>query len=386
MALKKIEIKRGIFPDSKPQPGQELSSQREFTFFAKPRWKKLTEYEKLLLYAQPNPDWIPGGLDWGDWPQRFPGGRDVWGNYFTELRCQDWYAFRDPAKRWQFVYVSEKGDEWRVLRRRLAAYADLELWRSIAPWWRDEILGRVWGAFLHHEYGVFNTLSSVARDALSDVIRTAVSTAAFDKLDNAQMIQMEKLFLAKLMPEGFNADIEHAKNFWLTSPLYAPALNLIEEVWSEVPDHCEVLFAMFMIHDPLYGVCVRNEFMEKTCGIFGDTLTHLFLPDMDRAFRVARDWNFDLFHNILGNDPEFGTYNKKIMQVWLDRWLPKTCEAVRAFQEIYDRRETKAALEHAPLEKITPRLHRVIAKWHDAYIQPLGLKVDIDAVKKLMGV
>jgi hypothetical protein len=225
MALKKVEIKRGIFPDAKPQPGQELSSQREFTFFAKPRWKKLTEYEKLLLYAQPNPDWIPGGLDWGDWPQRFPGGRDVWGNYFTELRCQDWYAFRDPAKRWQFVYVSEKGDEWRVLRRRLAAYADLELWRGIAPWWRDEILSRVWGAFLHHEYGVFNTLSSVARDALSDVIRTAVSTAAFDKLDNAQMIQMEKLFLAKLMPEGFNADIEHAKNFWLTSPLYAAAFG-----------------------------------------------------------------------------------------------------------------------------------------------------------------
>ena len=143
---------------------------------------------------------------------------------------------------------------------------------------------------------------------------------------------------------------------------------------------------MFMIHDPLYGVGVRNEFMERTCGIFGDTLTHLFLPDMDRAFRVARDWNFDLFHNILGDDPEFGAYNRKIMQVWLDRWLPKTCEAVRAFQGIYDLRETKTVLEQAPLEKITPRLQRLISKWHETYIQPLGLRVDVDAIKQLMGV
>ena len=45
----------------------------------------------------PNPDWIAGGLDWGDWTQKFHGGRPSWGNESTELRTTDWYRHRDPV-------------------------------------------------------------------------------------------------------------------------------------------------------------------------------------------------------------------------------------------------------------------------------------------------
>jgi hypothetical protein len=73
------------------------------------------------------------------------------------------------------------------------------------------------------------------------------------------------------------------------------------------------------------------------------------------------------------------------MQVWLDRWLSKTCEAVRAFAGIYDLHETKTALESAPLEKIADRVQRLAERWHETYIKPLGLKLDIDLLKSLMG-
>ena len=76
-----------------PEP---IDTQRRMNYFVTPRGKRLSEYEILSLYTQPNPDWIAGGLDWGDWTQKFHGGRPSWGNESTELRTTDWYRHRDP--------------------------------------------------------------------------------------------------------------------------------------------------------------------------------------------------------------------------------------------------------------------------------------------------
>ncbi len=85
---------------AKAIPDHALDTQRKYTYFIQPRWKRLSEYEQLSIYAQPNPDWIAGGLDWGDWTQKFHGGRPSWGNESTELRTGDWFRHRDPARRW----------------------------------------------------------------------------------------------------------------------------------------------------------------------------------------------------------------------------------------------------------------------------------------------
>ncbi|MEW5704498.1 MAG: methane monooxygenase [Pseudomonadota bacterium] len=382
MAIKKTKTHRGIFPNTEPQGSEPLSENREFCFFAKPRWKKLTEYEKLILYAQPNPDWIPGGLDWGDTPARFSGGRDTWGNYFTEMRCQDWYAFRDPHRRWQYPYVSEKADEWRNLQRRLGAYADMREWERMNPWWRDEVVGKIWAAFLHHEYGVFNAMSSVCRDVLSDIIRAATCTGAFDLLDNSQMIHMQRLFLSKIFPDTFKADIDLGKDVWRSSEIYAPTIGLVDELWDKTSDHCEILFALFMVHLPLFGRVVRNEFVERYAGFFGDTLIGLFVPDMNRAQRVARDWNFDLFHNVFFGDPEFGPMNQKIMQLWLNRWLPKTLACVRAFKPVFDLPQIQSARQAMGGATIDARFADLLAEWKETHLDPMGITVDLDAAKK----
>jgi methane monooxygenase component A beta chain len=72
-------------------------------YFVKPRGRRLSEYEILCCYTQPTPDWIPGGLDWGDWTQKFHGGRPSWGNETTEMHSTDWHKHRDPAKRWHAI-------------------------------------------------------------------------------------------------------------------------------------------------------------------------------------------------------------------------------------------------------------------------------------------
>ena len=183
-------------------PDHELNSQRKMNYFVEPRWKRLSEYEILTLYSQPNPDWIAGGLDWGDWTQKFHGGRPSWGNESTELRTTDWFRHRDPARRWHAPYVKDKAEEWRYTNRFLEAYSAEGAVRSIDPKWRDEILDKYWGALLFSEYGQFNAHSSVARDALSDTIRSTATFAGFDKVDNAQIIQLERNFLSKVSP-GF---------------------------------------------------------------------------------------------------------------------------------------------------------------------------------------
>ena len=382
MAIKKVAARRGIYPDHDPQ-GEPLSGTRGLVYFAKPRGKKLTEYEKLILYAQPNPEWIPGGLDWGDYPSKFSGGRDTWGNYFTEMKCQDWYAFRDPNRRWQYPYVREKADDWRTLQRRLASYAEMKACDRIDDWWRDEIIRKVWGGFLHHEYGVFNAMSSVCRDVLSDIIRAATCTGAFDLLDNSQMIQMQRLFLAKLLPDSFDAGVESSREMWEKGEIYAPAIEMVDELWDRTSDHCEILFVIYMTHEALYGRFVREVLMEDYAGLFGDTLTGMFLPDMKRAGHVARDWNFDLFHNILGGDPEFASMNRKIMQAWLDRWLPKTLACVRAFQPVFNRPEIKKAREAIDLPSPETRFAGILEDWKQKYLDPIELQVDLQQAKKL---
>lgn len=384
MAIKKVAPRRGIYPDYDPQ-GEVLPGKRELVYFAKPRGKKLTEYEKLTLYAQPNPDWVPGGLDWGDYPSKFTGGRDTWGNYFTELKCQDWFAFRDPSRRWQYPYVSEKADEWRTLQRRLNSYAEMRSWESIDPWWCDEILTKVWGGFLHHEYGVFNAMSSVCRDVLSDIIRTATCTAAFDLLDNSQMIQMQRLYLSKLMPDSFKADCDSSKEMWEKDAIYAPAIKMVDELWDRTSDHGEIMFVIFMMHEALYGRFVREIFMASYAPLFGDTLSALFLPDMKRADQISRNWNFDFFHNILGNDPEFGPMNRKIMQAWLDRWLPKTLACVQAFQAVFDKPEIKKARDGLNIESPESRFETILEDWKTKYLDPVELQVDLAQAKKLAG-
>src|SRR5271157_2205491 len=125
-----------------PEP---IDTQRRMNYFVTPRGKRLSEYEILSLYTQPNPDWIAGGLDWGDWTQKFHGGRPSWGNESTELRTTDWHRHRDPYRRWHAPYVKDKAEEWRYTERFVEAYSAEGAVRSIDTVWRDEMLNKYWG-------------------------------------------------------------------------------------------------------------------------------------------------------------------------------------------------------------------------------------------------
>ncbi|BBY79992.1 toluene hydroxylase [Mycolicibacterium pulveris] len=317
---------------------EPIETRRTAVYFANPYRRRLSEYEQVTLYAQPNPDWIRGGIGVGGWSTRFPGGRGAWENYFTEARCTDWFAFRDPEGRWQKPYVAEKADEWRTASRLFNTAATRSLLRGVDPRWLDAVIGEQLGAMVLHDYGVFMALTSGMRDSLVDTLRVAIVNWGLDYLDSAQQIQAEKVYLGQAVAEPIT-ELEPARHMWLSHPAYAGARTFVEHLWRDGYDHIEVLFALALIYEPLFGRFVRQEFFYRLAPLHGDHLTPQVLWASLRSAEAALSWNRELFDRILGNDSEFGGYNRRLMAWWARRWLPRAVAAVADIAVLFDATE-----------------------------------------------
>lgn len=354
-------------------PAEPLDTQRKMNYFVTPRSKRLSEYEILCLYAQPNPDWIAGGLDWGDWTQKFHGGRPSWGNESTELRTTDWFRHRDPNRRWHAPYVKDKAEEWRYTERFMEAYSADGGVRSIDPYWRDEILNKYFGAFLFNEYGLFNAHSSVGRDCLSDVIRITACNAGFDKVDAAQMIQLERNLLSKLVP-GFPDSTEPAKQVWLNDPVYRSARETVQDLWQSIQDWNEILWGVHAVYDAIFGQFVRREFFGRMASHYGDSLTPFVLAQTQTYYQINKAALQDLYLNCLANDPEFADLNRRWLRTWTAKWLPRTVEALRDFMGIYAKVHRVEGMNDA--KTVAARVENVLTDWMEDYASGIDFKAD----------
>jgi hypothetical protein len=348
-------------------PIEPFETRRTMNYFANPYRKRISEYEKVLLYAQPNPDWIAGGLGLGGWTGRFAGGRGNWENYFTEARCCDWFAFRDPGGRWEQPYVKEKAEEWREAQRFMAASASEKLHDDIDPEWVNPMITKYLGGFVHHEYGLFMAHASVVRDTFTDMLRVAVGTGALDHLDTAQMIQAEKMYLAQVRDDVDDA-IAPSKEAWLSDPVFAGARVVVERLWAECYDPVETLFGMYMIYEPLFGRFARRELFYRHAGLHGDHVTPRTMWSQLRAGDAAARWNFDLFERVLAGDPEFGAYNVRIMKMWAETWIPLTLRAMADLMPLWDVTQRMQTSSPGP----TVSAERVVREWLDDYAPSFG--------------
>lgn len=358
-------------------PAEPLDTQRRMNYFVKPRWKRLSEYEILTCYTQPTPDWISGGLDWGDWTQKFHGGRPSWGNEFTELRTTDWHRHRDPARRWHMPYVKAKAEEWGYTTRFLEAYSAAGTIRTMEAYWRDELLNKYYGATLFNEYGLFNAHSSVVRDCLSDTVRSTATFAALDKVDVAQMVQLERVFIAKLVP-GFAESTEAAKEVWLQDPIYRGARELVEELWQGIQDWNEILWGAHGVYDPLFGQFVRQEFFQAVAQQHGDSLTPFFTNQAQLAFQTTKAAISDLYFHCLADDPEFADVNRKYLRAWTSKWLEKTVVALAGFMGIYKKIDTIPGVTDKV--SVTNAVRRVVNDWVEDYAKKIDFPVDAEAL------
>jgi Methane/Phenol/Toluene Hydroxylase len=341
--------RRSLLNPEHDQERQPLETQRTAVHFANPYRRRISEYEQVLLYAQPNPDWIRGGIGVGGWTTRFPGGRGAWENYFTEARCTDWFAFRDPEGRWQKPYVAEKADQWRTTGRLFSTFSSHALHRGADSTWIKTVIGEQLGALVLHDYGLFMALTWPVRDSLVDTLRVAIVNWALDFLDSAQQIQAEKVFLGQSVSESIT-ELDPAKQRWLNDPAFAGARTFVEHLWLDGYDHIEVVFGLALIYEPLFGRFARQEYFYRLAPLHGDHLTPQVLWPSLRSAEAANTWTRELFDKILGSDAEFGVYNRQLMAWWAQRWLPRAVDAVADISTLFDSTEL---LRTRPTE--TPR-------------------------------
>lgn len=348
---------------------EPFETRRTMNYFANPYRKRVSEYEKVLLYAQPNPDWIAGGLGLGGWTGKFAGGRGNWENYFTEARSSDWFAFRDPGSRWEQPYVKEKAEEWRDTQRFMTASASEKLHDDIDPEWVNPMITKYLGGFVHHEYGLFMAHASVVRDTFTDMLRVAAGTGALDHLDTAQMIQAEKMYLAQVR-DDVSEDIAPSKEAWLTDPVFVGARAVVEGLWADSYDAIETLFGLYMVYEPLFGRFARRELFYRHAALHGDHYTPQTMWSTLRAGEAASRWTFDLFERVLAGDPAFGAYNVKVMKMWAERWIPLTLTAMADLTPLWEMTGRMRTGSRGP----QIAAERVVAEWMEGYAPVFGFE------------
>ncbi|MBO8150777.1 toluene hydroxylase (plasmid) [Rhodococcus sp. ZPP] len=354
-----------------------LDTQRTSQYYAKPAGRRISEYEQVLLYAQPSPDWIPGGLGFGGWKNRSVGGRGAWENYFTEAKSSDWFAFRDPGARWQRPYTQQKAEEWEEFQRLLSVFGRQGLHRDIDDEWLHQVIPTYFGAYAHHEYGLQIAHASTSRDALTDVMRVAFITGALDHLDNAEMIQAVKVALSQVL-EGFSAEVKPGKDVWMADPIYKGARAAVEEIWGGTYDFLEAIFAIYMIYEPLFGSFARQQFFSRAAAAHGDVLTSAVISSTLSNAEIDAQWAFELFERVLAGDPKFGAYNKQVMQMWAEKWLPITINAMADFAPMFTK--TKRLRDGALAGGAPVAADRVIGDWVARYAKVFDYSVDQNAL------
>lgn len=275
--------------------------------------------------------------------------------------------------------MKDKAEEWRYTDRFLLAYSSEGQVRSIDPIWRDEVLNDYLGAFCFNEYGLFNAHSSASRDCLGDTLRMSIAMIGFDKVDNAQMIQLERTFLAKLVP-GFPESTDEPKREWTQGAIYKGARETVQDIWQATYDWNEILWSCHMVYDPLFGQFVRREFFQRLSSYYGDTLTPFFINQMQLYFSQTKGITSDMFFECLGDDAEFGDYNRRMMRAWTDKWLPRTVQALQDFMGIFTKIPTIPGVTSK--DAVEAALERVFDDWKLDYADKVSYKFDKAAIIK----
>lgn len=354
-------------------PKAPLETKRDHIPFAKRGWRRLTEYEAVMLHAQNSLDAVPGSQEVGEVVQKWPGGRPNYGIESTAALSSNWFHFRDPSKRWFMPYVKQKTEEGQTAERAMKSWVEGGDSAMMNAAWREQILAKHYAAFIHHEYGLFSAHSTTIYSALSDLIKTWISEAAFDKNDAGQMIQTQRVLLGKVFP-GFDPSLTEGKAAWTGAGVWKPAREFVEHIWAETYDWVEQLWAMHAIHDHIFGQFVRREFFQRLAGVHSDTLTPLIQSQALTYHQQAVDGVSALCLKLLIDDePAYGQHNRRYLRAWTGRYLPQAGEALKAFLAIY--KEVPVKVDGVTCRAgVQAAVERVMDDWAARFADPIGYK------------
>lgn len=276
----------------------------------KPAGRRLSEYEAVICYVQPDYFTYDGP---GDGTTR-PDGGATWRMDSTALRCQDWYAFRDPSDMWQRPYTAQQTEQEHSIDRLVKHWADSGVLGKMSPEWAA-VLGDLYVPCAFMEHGIFRVMAYAQREALSDTLATAMVFNAVDKVRHAQGIVIYHLQLADA---GVQIRSDDGKSTWLTEPMFQGCRRVIERLLA-TDDWGELSVAANLVIEPLLTGLLYNEVLAHGASRAGDMATPVMLAEASVDRQRNQNWTRRLVELAL-DDPAHGEHNCSVVAGWLASW------------------------------------------------------------------
>ena len=331
---------------------------RDFTYI-KPMGRRLSDYEAVTCYAQPD----PLAFDKEGWFLRTPEGRVAWEQSSTKLVHPHWFDFRDPAKQWQRTYVRMQAEQEQSIERTCEDASRSGGYDDIDKDWLNSIIGAHYRVWAYAEYALFRAFAPAQREALSDTLGNVLCFEAVDRVRHAQAIV---IYLMEIEDNVKGFVDEGSKDLWLNDPIYQPLRRMAEKLMLETTDWAEVGIATNLIFDPIVSAVGVSQLVRRFAPFHGDSITPFIIGTVERDRDRNRAWTDEFVRMVTGPEVPEAEANLAVVQNWIDKWTPLAIEAVHAMAPLFDR----PPLSVMPFETALSETLEA----HNAHLETLGLK------------
>jgi propane monooxygenase small subunit len=340
------------------------STARRFNYYV-PQKRKQTHYEDVTVEVQPDPrhylaqGWLYGfsdgrggyPLDWtalkawgSDRPEpvRGPGS----GGKGYEWPAHGWHEFRDPNEEWELT----------LYRYNVEAARQSKAFEQWNPNWVRFVERHV-GAWMHVDHGLgLYLFANANRRAPTNMHNNAISVNSMHRIRSAQDLALYGLTLSEEI-EGFDGSA-HLET-WSSDPAWQGVRETAEKL-TAIDDWCAAIFAANVVFEPLVGELFRSHLVQQAAPRNGDFVTPTIVGAEEYDF-AERDLRYTrAMFELLTNDREFADENKRIMQGWLNEWVPAAIGAGRALQPLWSQPDLKPPRFEDSLDRVKSRFAGIV--------------------------
>jgi propane monooxygenase small subunit len=340
-------VPKPVFTDAEAGAKEFPSSRsRSYNYF-EPRKRRATVYEDVTMDVQPDPE---RHLTQG-WVYAFANGDSGYPQEWTELKSSNWHKFLDPNEEWEQTIYRNNANAVRQIAGMLA---NAKAANAFAGWNRawTTVVERHVSAWAHVEHGIgMHVYTPAQRDAPTNMINNAICVGAVHKLRFAQDLILYNLEVSDQI-EGFDGAAH--KDVWQNDSSWQGVRENVEKL-TGIRDWAQAFFATAVVFEPLVGELFRSQFVMRAAAPQGDFVTPVIMgcgeSDCAREQRGAR-----ALFRMLADDEEHGEHNKKVMQGWLDEWVPVSLAAAQQLQPIWSEISEKVVKFEDSLDASKQRL------------------------------
>jgi propane 2-monooxygenase small subunit len=355
-----------VFPDS---------DSRRFNYFT-PAKRKQSHYEDVTVEVQPDPrhylsqGWLYGFADgrggypldwtvlkaWGSdrpEPDRFPGS----GGKGYEWPAHGWHEFRDPNEEWELTLYRYNSNVVRQLNQNIDAARQSKAFEQWNPNWVSFVAQHV-GAWMHVDHGLgLYLFANANRRAPTNMHNNAISVNSMHRIRAAQDLALYNLTLSEELP-GFDGTAHVA--VWNDDPAWQGVREAAEQL-TGIWDWCEAVFAANVVFEPLVGELFRSNLVQQAAPANGDCVTPTLIGAEEFDF-AERDLRYTrAMFQLLVRDKEFADHNRRILQGWLETWVPRCIRAARTLQPLWSQPDAKPPRFEDGLDRAKSRFSGILS-------------------------